>query len=270
MKLLSDPIACDPVHTFDLEIGGESASHSYQIVPGYISKPNAIVTHNTVSLLAGSTPGVHFPISRCYIRRVRLSKDSDLIPALMAAGFAVEPAVGSEKSTVVVEFPIKLDEGVRSQYDVTMWEKLHLTALVQQYWADNQVSVTIDFDREKEGNDIARAIDYFQYNLKSVSFLPRSDDANTTYPQMPYEAISEEKCDEMLSKIRPIAFPRRAASAGAPEDKIEKDIFCDSDKCVVVDNHRGKSSVDATSSKTDKRPGENNINSASKKQDKKN
>jgi ribonucleoside-triphosphate reductase len=230
MKVVGEPVLLsEQMHTYDLEVGDVTnpfASHSYQIVVG----GEGLVTHNTVSLLAGSTPGVHWPISRCYIRRVRLAKDSDLVEPLIRAGYKVEPAKWAEKSTVVVEFPIKLQEGVRSQNDVSMWEKLSLTEFLQKHWADNQVSVTIDFDPKTEGSQIASALSYFQYRLKSVSFLPRQNDV---YDQMPYEAISEEVCDEMLSRLSPISFPRRVFGELKPEDKVEKDIFCDGDQCVV-------------------------------------
>lgn len=38
-----------------------------------------------------------------------------------------------------------------------------------------QVSCTITFDPLKEGQHLAHALDYFQYQLKGVSFLPRMD-----------------------------------------------------------------------------------------------
>lgn len=38
-----------------------------------------------------------------------------------------------------------------------------------------QVSCTITFDPSLEGHHLAHALDYFQYQLKGVSFLPRMD-----------------------------------------------------------------------------------------------
>jgi ribonucleoside-triphosphate reductase len=51
----------------------------------------------------------------------------------------VQDAVGSEGSTVVVEFPIDAGEGVRTLDEVCMWEQLGLAAFLQRHWADNQV-----------------------------------------------------------------------------------------------------------------------------------
>jgi hypothetical protein len=55
-------------------------------------KRTSIKPSGTVSLLAGATPGMHFPISRFYLRRVRLSKRSELIAPLRAAGYQIEPS----------------------------------------------------------------------------------------------------------------------------------------------------------------------------------
>ena len=59
-------------------------------------KTTSIKPSGTVSLLAGSTPGIHFPESRYYIRRMRLGINSNLLPALEKAGYNIEPAFGSE------------------------------------------------------------------------------------------------------------------------------------------------------------------------------
>ena len=112
--------------------------------------------HNIVYLIlavAGATPGLHFPESRFYIRRIRLSSTSELIPPLKQAGYSIFDAVNDEKKqTVVVEIPVDVGNNVRTLERVSMWEQLQLAAFLQAYWADNQVSshlaseIIIDFD----------------------------------------------------------------------------------------------------------------------------
>lgn len=210
--------------TVDIEVGkGDAPTHSYTMVT---KKGSRLVSHNSVSLLAGSTPGVHWPISRYYIRRVRIMNKSNLLDPLQKAGFKIEPCVGSEKTTVVVEFPIALGENIRTQDEVSIWEKMYLTKFLQEHWADNQVSVTVDFDPATEGSQIKQILEYFQYGLKSVSFLPRM---NGVYPQMPYEPITKEQYDELISKIQPLNF----GSTRAADAEKEVDRFCDGDRCVI-------------------------------------
>lgn len=179
----------------------------------------------SLSLLTGSTPGIHFPESRFYIRRVRLAKQSPLVKSLERAGYIVEPAFGQEESTVVVEFPVDVGEGVRLAKNVSMWEQLSLAAFMQKEWADNSVSVTVTFNPKTEGHDIAKALDFFQYHLKAVSFLPRYESG--AYRQMPYEEISEEKYHELLSKLSPIDF------TVVPVDDLETEKFCSNDSCAI-------------------------------------
>ena len=76
-------------------------------------KTTSIKPSGTVSLLAGATPGMHFPESRFYLRRVRLAADSPLLQPLRDARFHVEPAVG-QPGTVVVEVPVDAGQGVRT------------------------------------------------------------------------------------------------------------------------------------------------------------
>ncbi len=50
-------------------------------------RTTSVKPSGTVSLLNGSTPGIHFPEDEYYIRRVRFAADSDLLPALGIAGY---------------------------------------------------------------------------------------------------------------------------------------------------------------------------------------
>ena len=96
-------------------------SNSLQI-PQSIKK-TSIKPSGTVSLLAGATPGVHFPHSKHYIRRVRLGKNSNLIEPMIRKGYKVEQDV-MDSGTLVVEIPVSLGENIRTLSEVSMWEQL--------------------------------------------------------------------------------------------------------------------------------------------------
>jgi ribonucleoside-triphosphate reductase len=57
---------------------------------------------------------MHYPESRFYIRRIRLSVHSELLPALREAGYDIEPDVVAKDDSVVVSFPVDVGEGVRT------------------------------------------------------------------------------------------------------------------------------------------------------------
>lgn len=187
-------------------------------------KTTSIKPSGTVSLLAGATPGMHFPESRYYIRRVRMAETSSMIPSLVSAGYHVEKT--DEPGTVVVEFPIDAGEGVRTLDEVSMWEQLGMAAFLQKHWADNQVSCTVTFDPKTEGPQLQHALDLYQYDLKGVSFLPRVEMG--AYKHMPYEAISKEKYEELHAKLRPLDLSSDSSVNNDVPDK-----FCDAAGCSI-------------------------------------
>jgi ribonucleoside-triphosphate reductase len=209
-----------------LKLYDKSISNFLQI-PESI-KLTSIKPSGTVSLLGGATPGLHYPHSRFYIRRVRLASNSPLAQELKENGYNVEPDVIQPDTTLVVSFPIDIGAGVKTIRDVNLWEQVSLAAFMQKYWADNQVSCTVTFNKN-EGSQIKSALDYFQYQLKGISFLPTFDD-ETPYPQMPYEKIDEDTYKKMMKEIKSNHLSSKIKSTQM--DKHESN-FCDSDSCNV-------------------------------------
>lgn len=183
-------------------------------------KITSVKPSGTVSLLPGVPPGMHFPHSEFYIRRVRLQESSPLVEKLTSAGYHVEKDVYSP-NTVVVSFPVQEKDFDRKKDDVSIWEQLELAAQLQQYWADNQVSVTVTFKPE-EAKDIKYALELYEIRLKGVSFLPLEDHG---YAQAPYETITEGEYNDMVSQITPID------TTDAVHESTAK--FCDGEVCVI-------------------------------------
>lgn len=184
-------------------------------------KTTSVKPSGTVSLLAGVTPGMHYPENNYYIRRIRISKASNLIDVVKNSNYHIEDDA-YDKSSVVVSIPVHIPN-VRKLDDVSMWEQVSLSAFLHKYWADNQVSCTVTFKPE-EAKDIKNVLNYFQYQLKGISFLPKTEKG--AYKQMPYEAISEETYKELVKNIKPLDFSNIHQDA-----TIEK--FCDGDNCVI-------------------------------------
>jgi ribonucleoside-triphosphate reductase len=188
-------------------------------------KTTSVKPSGTVSLLAGATPGLHYPESRFYIRRVRLSKQSELIEPLKKANYTIEPAFGSEDTTMVVEVPVDVGEGIRTASELSIWEQFSLAAFMQRHWADNQVSCTVTFDPEAEADEIAPALNYFQYHLKGISLLPRHNYG--AYKQMPYEAIDEKTYHFEAERLGKLYF------GVIKNEEAEIDKFCNNDNCEI-------------------------------------
>ncbi|MCJ7651362.1 MAG: fused protease/ribonucleoside-triphosphate reductase, partial [Candidatus Lokiarchaeota archaeon] len=184
-------------------------------------KLTTVKPSGSVSLLPGVTPGIHYPHSEYYIRRIRLSKNSDLIEPIKLAGYTIEIDAYSP-NTVVAEFPVHEKFFNRSKNEVSIWEQAQNAADYQKFWSDNQVSITITF-RPDEADQISHVLECFEDKLKSVSFLPIKEHG---YKQAPYEEISKERYEELISTIQPLFL-------GDTRDRAIGERYCDSDKCEV-------------------------------------
>ena len=145
---------------------------------------------------------------------------------MIKAGYKVEPAFGSEETTMVVEVPVDVGEGIRTAAELSIWEQFSLAAFLQRHWADNQVSCTVTFDPKTEAEQIAPALNYYQYHLKGISLLPRHDLG--AYKQMPYEAIDEKEYKKQVKKLNKLSF------GVIKNEEAEIDKFCNNDVCEIV------------------------------------
>lgn len=184
-------------------------------------RTTSIKPSGTVSLLNGSTPGVHFPESEYYIRRIRFSSQSELIEPLRKAGYKIEKDEYSP-NTFCVEFPVKEPHFKKGKKNVSMWEQLEIAAQYQHYWADNSVSITVTFN-EHEGPQIKDALQLYETKLKAVSFLKYQE---TGYKQAPYEPITREEYENSIKKIKPLT--KVETLVGGVGTK-----FCSNDTCEV-------------------------------------
>jgi len=190
-------------------------------------KMTTVKPSGTVSILAGESPGVHWTVGgKYFLRAIRFSSADPMLPLFKMANYRVEPANESPDTTSVVFFPVKSD-AVRSEKDVSIYEKMALAATAQRYWSDNSVSVTISFDPETESNAIGTALHMYDGQLKTVSFLPSG---NTVYPQMPYTQITEADYEQACSSLFPIDFA--GVYAGMASDAIGE-AYCTTDACEV-------------------------------------
>ena len=190
-------------------------------------KMTTVKPSGTVSILAGESPGVHWTVGgKYFLRAIRFSNADPMLPLFKMANYRVEPANESPDTTSVVFFPVKSD-AVRSEKDVSMYEKMALAATAQRYWSDNSVSVTISFDPEKEASSIGTALHMYDGQLKTVSFLPTG---NFVYPQMPYTQITEEEYEQARTTVFPIDFT--GVYAGMASDAIGE-AYCTTDACEV-------------------------------------
>ncbi len=184
-------------------------------------KITSVKPSGTVSLLAGVTPGIHFPHSQFYHRVIRFATGSPLVQILANAGHRCVDLAPAEPNTTAVYFAVKEPFFDRAKRDVSIWEQLEIAAQMQQYWADNQVSVTITFKAE-EAKDIKYALELYETRLKGVSFLPLDTHG---YSHAPYQEITEEEYEKYQANILPLEVGQSV------NDTLDR--FCDGDSCQI-------------------------------------
>jgi hypothetical protein len=112
-----------------------------------------------------------------------------------------------------------------SKKDVSMWEQFANAADLQEYFADNQVSITITFTKAEE-SQIARALSCFDRKLKGVSLLPISEHG---YAQAPYTPASREEIESYAATLMPLDF----SSLTEEGEDADANKYCDSSGCAI-------------------------------------
>ena len=111
-----------------------------------------------------------------------------------AAGFPVEQDVMSE-SSVVYSFPVKSPDSSVVVKEVGAMEQLRLWKTYQNFWCEHKPSITVYYT-DDEFLQVSQWI-WENFDICSgISLLPVSDHV---YQQAPYEDISKESYDELVS-----------------------------------------------------------------------
>ena len=189
-------------------------------------KLTTVKPSGSVSLLAAEPSGIHMPHSEYYIRRVRIGLHDPILVPLYEAGYHIEKEVAGGKESAslqrVVSFPMREEYFSQSKDDVSVWQQVKLTALMQKYWADNAVSVTVTYQKHEQ-EEIPRIMEYFERELKSISFLPLLGHG---FIQAPLQTITKEQYEGMVRDLKPVDFTDLKLDAIGTK-------YCDQEECEI-------------------------------------
>ena len=188
-------------------------------------KKTSVKPSGTVSILAGALPGIHHAESNAYMRTVRLSKRSELLPILKEANYIIEDSVTDPTNTAVVYFPVLHDEKCRDKNSVSIWQQFSDAADMQRYWADNQVSITATFSAA-EASQIPEVLSAYEDKLKGVSLLPISEHG---YKQAPYQPRPRKEIKQYAGILKPLDF----STLTIEQEDLDSTKFCDSEGCAL-------------------------------------
>lgn len=211
-------IAYDRVTEYDREYS------SWLCIPESIKK-TTIKPGGTVPLLPGVDPGIHYPHSEYYIRRIIINKDNLICKALKKANVPVEDSLYGSNS-YVFSFPVKSENYSKGKREVTIWEQMENAAALQYYWSDNCISQTVTV-KSDEMSQVKDVLECFEDKIKTVSFLPLD---THSYKQAPYEEITKEEYEKLSKDIKNIKLSNLETSSSKAPEEIK---FCDNGSCSV-------------------------------------
>lgn len=196
--------------------------------------PSAAITcvkpEGTTSQLVNCPSGLHGWYADYYIRRVRQDNKDPVTAFLKASGVPNEPCAVNPSGVTIFSFAIKGNSG-DSERPRSALEQLEFWKTIQLNYCEHKPSITVTV-KEEEWLDVAAWVWRNMDIMSGVAFLP---DSNTVYAQMPYEAITEDKYNELIDII-PQTIDWSKLSEFEAEDTTTsgREFACTGDVCEVV------------------------------------
>lgn len=199
-------------------------------------KPSTCITcvkpSGNTSQLTDAASGMHPRHSRYYIRRVRIESHNPLFKMVKELGVPHHPEVGKDvqtATTFVLEFPVKAPEGAIFKDDITSLEQLKHWKMVKENYTEHNPSTTISVGAG-EWLNVANWV-YENWDIVGgLSFLPRADHI---YQLAPYEAISEERYNDMVKDFPAIDFSKVVLHEYEDATQGAQELACVAGTCEI-------------------------------------
>ena len=192
----------------------------------------------TVSQLVDAASGMHPRHSRYYIRRIRIAAHDPLFKMLKDQKMPHKPEVGQSEgaaSTYVVEFPVKAPEGAILKDDVSALEHLEHWKTIKEAYCEHNPSVTISIGPD----EWIKSANWVYENwpiIGGLAFLPRDENV---YELAPYEEITKEQHETLVSEMPPIDFANILLYENEDTTQGSKELACQGGICEFIpEGHR--------------------------------
>jgi ribonucleoside-diphosphate reductase alpha chain len=173
--------------------------------------------------------GIHERYAPIYVRRTRMNKTDPVAQLLAFMGVPHEDEVHHPDTTWVFSWPVKAPE--ESTFGLTAVEMCEIVDTYNEFWCDHNQSVTITV-KDHEWQEVGEWVFNNFHKVIGMTFLPHS---GHTYQQAPYEAISDERYEELV-KETPDSVNWELLAEFERYDQTEgaKDLACMSGSCEVA------------------------------------
>ena len=147
----------------------------------------------TVSILTGTSSGIHPRYGKYYIRRVRNDKKDPLSQLMIDEGI---PHV-DEGDKYIFSFYVKSPKHAVVQKDIGAMKQLELWKIYKENWCDGNPSQTIYYTDD----DYFAIADWLWQNwdvVGGLSFFPYTDASDGVYTNAPLEEITEDAYNKAI------------------------------------------------------------------------
>lgn len=191
----------------------------------------AVKPSGSVSQLTNTASGLHPRFSKYYIRRVRGDIKDPLCTFMKEAGFPCETDV-MNKNNVVFSFPIKSPDNCVTVDDIGAMKQLEHWKMMQDEYCEHKPSITV-YHTDEEFLEVGAWVWKNFDDISGISFLPKTDHV---YKQAPYEAITEEKYNELAAAM-PTSIDWEALAIYETEDRTtgSQEFACLGGVCDISD-----------------------------------
>jgi ribonucleoside-triphosphate reductase len=215
-----------PQFTADIEVQG---THTYQL-------GNGMVSHNTSSLVLGTSSGIHSWHNDFYIRRIRVGKNESIYNYLINNHpELVDDEFFKPNIQAVIEVPQKAPEGAVTRQE----SALDLLKRVSKVWKEwvkpghrkganrNNVSTTVTI-KPDEWQEVGEWMWENRDNFTALSVLPFD---GGSYIQAPFEDITEEEYNERVKILHNINLDDVVEFSD--DTNLQGEAACSSNGCEV-------------------------------------
>jgi hypothetical protein len=198
--------------------------------------PSAAVTcvkpSGNSSQLLDSSSGLHPRYAPFYIRRLRIGAKAPVGKWLRDSGIPWHPEVGQsveDMSVMVVDFPCKAPDGARTRHDVDAMEMLKYWRDWKLYYTEHNPSATI-YVADDEWVEVGAWVYKNWAAIGGLSFLPKD---GGIYTLAPYEEITEQQYQELVSKMPQLDFDALRRYETSDSTELNRDYSCLGGSCEL-------------------------------------
>lgn len=236
-------IASGAVMSLDLE---EASSYailandqiSETIGINYAARVTCVKPSGTSSLVLGTSSGIHAWHDEYYVRRMRIGKNEAMYTYLsIYHPEMLEDDVFKPTQQAVVSVPQSAPKGAITRKDESAIDFLERVKYLHQHWivpghvsGDNthNVSATVTMGAS-EWSEVGEWLWENKSHFNGLSFLP--EDLGT-YVQTPFESITKEKYDELISSLHSLDVSK--VIEVSDNTTLSENLACSGNNCEIA------------------------------------